>query len=202
MKKSVVSKANESLLLVGKLLHQGHWDAVSRTRHREQSIYAVSEGRPIAAFSISKILMSDIGKLRRKMALSRHTRWSAASQTTLCCVQGWRALQVLIMYLTDLSNEDFWRRHTLRSAKISDGWRHMQIMICTSKQMFERVSAATSAIGTENCSSQFLGGSRRLTAILRPYSAFMIWNSTLVPWLGDVAVGRTVKQCKPISKCI
>ena len=43
--------------------------------------------------------------------------------------------------------------HTLRSAKISDGWRHMQILICTSKQMFASVSAATLAIATENCSS-------------------------------------------------
>ena len=33
-------------------------------------------------------------------------------------------------------------RHTLRSAKISQGWRHMQIPICTSKQMFASVSAA------------------------------------------------------------
>ena len=39
-------------------------------------------------------------------------------------------------------------RHTLRSAKISDGWRNMQIPICTSKQIFASVSAATSAMPT------------------------------------------------------
>ena len=107
----------------------------------------------IAAFSSSKSLISDMGKLGRKRVLSRHTRWSAATQTTRCRVVGWRALHVLII----LHWFEQWKfpmsRHTLRSAKISDGWRNMQIPICTSKQMFASVSATTSAIASENSSS-------------------------------------------------
>ena len=47
---------------------------------------------------------------------------------------------------TDLSNENFWCRHTLRSVKISDGWRNIQIPICTSKQMLASDRVATSDI--------------------------------------------------------
>ena len=51
--------------------------------------------------------------------------------------------------LTNLSNKNFWCWRTFRSAKISEGWRYMKIPICTSKQMFASVSAATSAIATK-----------------------------------------------------
>ena len=53
------------------------------------------------------------------------------------------------------SNEikNFRCRHTLRSAKISDGCRYMQIPICTSKQMFASVNTTNLAIATEKFSS-------------------------------------------------
>ena len=54
---------------------------------------------------------------------------------------------------TDLSNENFGCRHTLRSAKISDGWRNIQTPICTSRQMFASDRVVTSDIATEDCSS-------------------------------------------------
>ena len=41
--------------------------------------------------------------------------------------------------------------HTLRRDKISEGWRYMQILICTSEQMFSSVG---SAIASENRSSK------------------------------------------------
>ena len=56
----------------------------------------------IADLSSSKSLMSDMGKLGRKRVLSRHTRWSAATQTTRCRVLSWRALQVWIKNNTSL----------------------------------------------------------------------------------------------------
>ena len=63
---------------------QGHWNAVCRTYASQSSIHLLRG--PIAAFSISKSLMSDMEKLGRKRTLSKHTRWSAATQTTRCRV--------------------------------------------------------------------------------------------------------------------
>lgn len=69
-----------------------------------------------------------------KSIFTRDTRWSATTQTSFCRVLRCGALQVfenntsLIWATSDV-------RHTLRSAsaKISDGWRNMQILIWTSK---------------------------------------------------------------------
>ena len=87
----------------------------------------------IAALSSSKSLMSDMGKLGRKSMLSRHIRWSAATQTSLFRVLGWRALQVLQDFI-DLSNKNFQCRHTLRSAgrmeKHADTNLHIQTNVC------------------------------------------------------------------------
>ena len=50
----------------------------------------------VAACSSSKSLISGMGKLGRKRVLSRHTRWSAVTQTTRCRVVSSKALQIFI----------------------------------------------------------------------------------------------------------
>ena len=94
-RKSTSAWGNESLIvLVARnfsIASASPWCCFSNAQQSSIHLWGA-----IALLSSSKSLMSDMGKLGRKRVLSRHTRWSAATQTTRCRVLHWKALQVLI----------------------------------------------------------------------------------------------------------
>ena len=73
----------------------------------------------------------------------------------------------------------FYWRHTLRSAKISAGWRSMQIAICKSNGVLARVSAGSIAV--ECCSSRLR---RSMNFQIKSKGAWClkIWYLEVVHW--------------------
>ena len=108
-----------------------------------------------AAFSSSKLLMSDMGKLGRKRVFSRHTRWSAATQTARCRVIRWKALQVLIIRLPRFEQRKIvistylTQRHNIgRIETHADTDLHIQANVCERQRSHRHEILSSLKFGT------------------------------------------------------
>jgi hypothetical protein len=122
------------------VLHQSRRYAVSGTRYRVQSTYAVpSQPFQVPSHSCRIIGYGDTWKEEDVVKV----KCSHPNYALLCgSLNSFTSLDnTSLIWAKRISDVDDIVPYAVSDCQISDGWRNMQIRICTSKQMFASLSA-------------------------------------------------------------